>query len=126
MESVTVKTQDLKEILRNNRKQHRAIFIEAQKKFREKVMKLLDWELKRMREGGDYKAETFTRLVVPIDQTKDYDVAIGMLDMEVNRTIALSTQEYQCYVLDEWGWSHMWATANSHYVESDNLKKHLS
>lgn len=53
-----------------------------------------------------------------MDQTKDYDMAIGMLRMSVDEYITLEEEDYKCYVLDQWRWKQQFSTSNRGYSKS--------
>lgn len=77
-------------------------------------------EIERML--GDARAgKKFARsltLTVPMDQTKDYDMAIGMLEMSVDDYVLLEQNDFQCYVLDQWHWKQQFSVSNSLYSKS--------
>jgi hypothetical protein len=126
MDTVTVRKQDLQEILRKNRKEHRAIFLEAQKKYRELVIKELDEQLQSARERGQFNVRKLVQIVAPEDHTRDYDVALQMLDMAVGRDISIDRADFIRYVRDEWEWSSRWAQSSSNYVSSKKFDPYLN
>lgn len=87
MNAIIVNKAELLGTIRSNRNNHRKIFLEAQESYREAVIKELDSML------GDAKAGRKIRrtitLIEPMDQTKDYDRAIRMLEMSVDVQIEL-------------------------------------
>lgn len=118
MKQVRVKKDDLLAILKKNKAEHKAIFEKAQEKFREVAIKELDRMLKVAREGQPFVLERFARLVQPKNYTGEYDRAIKMLEMSVDDTIEITSQEFQNFVQDIWNWSRDWALSNSGYVKS--------
>ncbi len=51
----------------------------------------------------------------PIDQTKEYDRAVRMLELAVDENIELTEQQFANYVMDEWQWSQHFMAMNSLY-----------
>lgn len=116
MKQVRIHKGKLLEILRKNRSEHRGIFIEAQKKFREVAIKALDAQLKAARVGKPFELARLTALVAPEDHTADYDRSIQMLEMSVDVEIVVDEREFRNYVQDTWEWSRDWAVSNMRYV----------
>lgn len=125
MENVKVWKTDLKRILRENRAEHRTIFEKAQKAYRKKVVEVLDAQLKAAREDKQIELSTITRLVTPVNHEHDYDVALKMVDMEVENTISLDQEAFRQYVLDEWNWTRQWALSNSNYTSSSKFDPYV-
>jgi hypothetical protein len=57
-------------------------------------------------------------LIEPMDQTRDYDRAITMLDMTTADDIELTPEQFQCYVMDDWSWKHQFSASNSNYTRT--------
>lgn len=116
MTSINVKRLDLLERLKGNRDKHRAIFVEAQEGYRAMAIAELDEWMAEARAGKRIR-RTLT-LVEPIDQTKEYDRAIQMLEMSIDETLLLSETDFQCYVMDEWHWKHQFNASNMRYSKT--------
>src|SRR5262252_6450717 len=101
MREVRIAKFKLLEIITQNRDEHRQIFLDAQKVYREKAIELLDSELKHAREGENFVLKRITSLVAPVDHTADYDRAIAMLKLSVDETITLSTADFANLVEDK-------------------------
>lgn len=43
-------------------------------------------------------------LKVPVSHAKDYEQVIRMLEMSTDETVTLESDEFACYVMDDWGW----------------------
>ena len=114
MTNVTVKKSELLTKVRENRDRHREIFEKAQEGYRNEVIKQLDRALKDAKEGR--KITTYIQLTAPVDQTKDYDRAISMLEMSVDDEIKLSEKDYADLVLDDWAWKGQFVLTNSRYT----------
>lgn len=116
MKQIRVEKVKLLEILKKNRSEHRGIFIEAQKKFRQVAIKALDAQLKAARSGKPFVLTNLAVLEAPQDHTADYDRSIQMLEMSVDDSITVDEREFQNYVQDIWQWSREWAVSNMRYV----------
>ena len=125
MQDVRIKKNELREIVMKNRKEHRAIFLAAQQKYRELAIKVLDDQLKKAREGANINIRESLSLVYPQDHTKDYDRALQMLDLEVGEVITLSQDDFANLVQDEWNWTRSWAISNSAYVSHPKLSQSM-
>jgi hypothetical protein len=116
MNAINVDKAKLIETLKANREKHRKIFLEAQEGYREQVVAELDKMLDEARSGK--KIRRAIHLIEPMDQTKDYDRAIAMLEMSVDATVALEEHDFQSYVLDQWGWKSQFNHSNALYSKS--------
>lgn len=125
MKTVRMKKLELVEIVTKNRKEHRDIFLKAQKAYREKMIEVLDRQLKNAREQQPFSIHEIVQMVQPSDHTEDYDRALKMLELEVERIITLDEQAFDNLVLDDWGWGRQWAASNSGYVTSAKFNKYL-
>ena len=119
MNAITVKKEELLKVLRENREKHRTIFLEAQDGYRTAAIAELDAILAEARAGKKIRRQV--TLIEPMDQTRDYDRAIRMLEMAVTDEIVLEEHDFQCFVLDEWTWKKQFNTSNWNY--SDTLKR---
>lgn len=119
MKQVRVDKAKLLAILKKNRDEHRGIFLEAQTQFRVVAIKVLDQQLKAARSGKPFELARLTALCAPEDHTVDYDRSIQMLEMSVDKEIAVDEREFQNYVQDIWQWSRDWAVSNMRYVSKN-------
>jgi hypothetical protein len=78
MKSIMVKKDKLLDLLRNNRDGHRKIFLEALEGYREQAIRELECMLREAKRGKRIRRRV--QLVEPMDQTKDYDRAIRMME----------------------------------------------
>ena len=111
--NLTYSTATIKEILKNNREEHRTIFLEAQEGYRKAVIAAFEERLADARKGK--RVNTYINLVEPVDQTKEYDRAIRMLELTKDTEIELTEQQFANYVMDQWQWSRQFTTSNSLY-----------
>ncbi len=116
MNAIKVSKTTLLATLRTNRDKHRQIFLEAQQGYREAVIAELDNMLAEAKAGK--KIRRSVTLTEPMDQTKDYDRAIQMLEMSVDETITLEEEDFREYVQDEWRWKGQFNLSNVRYSKS--------
>jgi len=114
MQSVKIDKVKLLNKVKENREQHRNLFLKAQEGYRALVIKELDAMLAEARDGKPIRRAIM--LPEPVDHTKDYDRVVAMLEMSVDAIIELSSQEFEEYVLDNWNWSQLAMLTNSRYV----------
>lgn len=116
MRDVRVPKDELVAILTKNREAHREIFLEAVEGYRKRVVEILEDHLARVKAG---KLERVSiSLPEPADHTRDYDRALGMLEMSVDEEVLIDEQRYSELVMDDWGWKNQFLTTNSAYSAS--------
>ena len=115
METVKVKCDRLLTILKDNRKEHREIFVEAVDGYRKAAIKALDARLDEVKKG--LKLSLSFRLEEPQDMTKQYDLIIKMLEMSIDTEIELTQKEFANYVQDDWSWMGQFLASNSGYSQ---------
>ena len=107
------KKDELLAIIKKNRQEHREIFEEACDGYEKRMIAHLATMM------GDVKARRpvshHISLVQPVDQTKEYDRAIKMLNMCVEEEIELTEDKFANYVMDDWHWKGEFLGANSSY-----------
>jgi hypothetical protein len=113
MRTVKVKKNELLETVKKNRNQHKEIFEEALEGYRQKLLKYLEERIEDVRSGK--KIEQYIALVEPVNQTKDYDKVIKMLEMSVDDIIDLDSVSFSNFVMDEWNWSDTFLNTNACY-----------
>jgi hypothetical protein len=114
MKEVKVKKTDLLDKLKQNRDGHEKIFQEAIEGYRKRVIELLETNLSYAKAGKSVNLYDF-QLQRPVNQTKEYNRAIAMLEMSVDEDIILNQNEFASYVMDDWGWKGNFLKANSLY-----------
>lgn len=102
MEKIVVDKAELLEKIKQNRADHRLIFDEALKGFKQQV----EEELSRLLADARAGKRQDIRVVkyVPKDHTGDYDRTIAMIEMAKGDEVTLSEQDFAMYVMDDWGW----------------------
>ena len=96
MEKIKVNKTELLSILESNRSKHRQIFEAACDGYQKAVIKELEAQLKRAKEG--IRRSMFINIPAPVDQTKR--VRPGGRDS---------------YVLDDWDWKQKFLTSSRDY-----------
>ncbi|SRR6266581_835277 len=113
--TVTVHKIELLDKMRDNRDTHRAKFLEAQSKYRERVIEELDKRLAEARNGG--RINLGFALPEPVDYTDDYDQAIEMFTWHEGDSVVLDQEQFKQYVLDQWGWGRLFAANTLSYTQ---------
>lgn len=113
MEKTRIAKDKLLTVLRKNKEEHRSVFLEALEGYKKEVIKTLEDRLMDAKSGK--KVNVFIALKEPVDQTKDYDRIIKMLEMSIDTTIELSEHEFSQYVLDDWSWKNQFISTNATY-----------
>lgn len=116
MKAIRVAKAKLLATLQTNRLNHRKIFEEAIEGYKQAVISELERRLNDAK--ANKKVSLYFQLTQPVDQTKDYDRAIGMLTMSLDTEIELTEQDFACYVLDDWGWKRQFLTSNAYYSKT--------
>jgi hypothetical protein len=106
LNSVTVKKDELIDVIKKNRAKHEAEFEEAKKGFRATVITLSAKLHAEATEGRDIDRIELTNLPEPLSHLKEYDKILRMLEMSVASEISISQHQFEWYVLDEWDWQH--------------------
>ncbi len=116
LSTVVVKKSELMASIKTNRENHRELFLEAQKIYREMVIVELDKMLAEARSGKTIRKQV--QLIEPKDHTKDYDRVIKMLEMSVDDEIEITQSEFAQFVLDDWSWKEQFLSVSNSYVNS--------
>lgn len=113
MSTVVVKKDKLMESLTQNRAAHRAIFDEALEGYRDRAVELLNEHIERISKGKIERVMVV--LPQPEDHTDDYDRAILTLEWTVFDEVALTINEFDMYVRDNWRWKEEFVGTTSLY-----------
>lgn len=112
MREVKVNRKDLLVKIRENRTKHVAEFKDAVAGYKDAALKAIDEAVVKLRRSVE-ELKTGERLAigavhfnltVPVNHAKDYDQVIAMLDMSIDDTLTIKSDEFACYVMDDWGW----------------------
>ena len=115
MDAMVVLRDRLIAALQTNRDTHRETFLKAQESYRTAVIEELEKALEDARAKRPIRRAI--TLPQPEDHTADYDNALTMLDMCVDKEILVTAHEFQCYVMDNWGWKQAWLSNTASYVQ---------
>lgn len=123
MREVTVQKKELLEKVIANREVHIREYQEACDGYRTKALTKIDevfGDLKKkiedLKDGQTIALMSVSfGLDVPVSHEKDYDQVIQMLKMSTEETIKLSSDEFACYVMDDWDWKQTFITSNARY-----------
>ena len=110
---VRLKKDEVLDALRANRDAHQSIYDEAVAGYKELAKQQLKKHLRDVERGAMQVVNIM--LPAPVNQTKDYDRVIKMLEMDVRDEIELSQGEFAMYVMDDWSWKRQFLTSNSTY-----------
>lgn len=121
MREVTVERGALLERLRENRKNHRDLFLKAQEGYRARVIEELDQMLSDARIGKPIRASV--ALVEPQDHTDEYDRVVRMLEMSVDHNITIDARSFAQFAMDQWDWTSFAETTNRVYSSGGKLSK---
>lgn len=81
-----------------------------------KAIDSLNSDAKKIGDGEVIKLAFINlRTVVPTSHEKDYDRAIGMLEMTTENEIRLPEEDFSKYVTDDWEWKEQWDTVRNSY-----------
>lgn len=116
MNKVTVKKDELLEVLRENRSKHRAIVEEAWEGYIEHTKTMLAEQVALARKG--VRRNYSIQITMPVDHTREYDLAIRMLEMEIEPNVEIDAHQFQQYVMDEWEWARQFTASNMTYSKT--------
>ena len=113
MKQITVQKSDLIHILIKNMASHKEEF-EGNKK---KYLTALQTKLRVARDdvASGKMPDLHFGLPEPTAHTKDYQRAIDMLNMDIEKTVVISLEEYQKYIEDDWDWKFDFNRTNAFY-----------
>ena len=109
----TVRKSVLLEKLRENRTQHVVVYKDALIKYRKKAGERLTSTLKKIESGRKFTL-AFADIPKPVSYEKEYDKVIGLLEMSVEDETEITSNEYSCYVLDDWTWKNHFFMNSTH------------
>ena len=104
MKTVLVKKEVLLRKLIENKKIHIKEYNDTMIGWVETAIKQLKDKIETL-EKDPSDADLYFNLSKPKSYEKNYDVAIGMLEMEVSNNVQINSEEFQKYVNDEWDWT---------------------
>lgn len=123
MREVKCKVSELLEKVKTNRGTHISEYAEAVEGYKDQAKAAIEKAMTRLKaridelEGGEVLVlghVTFD-LVVPENHAKDYDQVILMLEMSVDEVLTIRSDEFACYVMDDWSWKEDWSNTTRMY-----------
>jgi len=123
MREVKVKKQDLLGKVKVNREKHISEYEEAVVGYKaaaiqeiERGMNKLKRQVSELREGEVVRlAAVSFNLQVPENHARDYDQVIEMLTMSVDEELSIRSDEFACYVMDNWEWKDDFVNVSNVY-----------
>lgn len=115
MKNVRVNKIELLEIVKKNREQHKEIFDEAVIGYRKQLLEYLESMVVDVKLGK--KINHHINLQYPVDETKEYDRVVKMLEMSQDEIIELDSVSFANFVMDEWSWTDMFTNTNACYSQ---------
>lgn len=113
MRTVRINREKLLAAIKTNREVHDADYKSAMIAYREAAVERLVKMLQAAKAGE--KIERYLDIPQPEQHLREYDQVIEMLGMSVDASIELTNSEFRQYVLDEWVWSHEFASNTKSY-----------
>lgn len=120
MNKVTVDKEELLSTLRSNRDSHIDEYGNSITDWAEAQATILHEALSKFEnvfDEMDLLDHNIEILAKPSDYSKQYDLAIEMLEWSIDDTVTLTQEQFQQFVLDEWSWK-MGFKANNNYISS--------
>ena len=111
--SMSIEKSVLLDKLRSNRASHLATYQEACAGYLVSAAKALKAKMKSIKEGKVISLST--GLVMPVQQLKQYETGIAMLQMTTDEHVTLTQAQFENYVLDQWSWKTSFLTTNASY-----------
>lgn len=121
MNKVKVDKLELIVKVKENRNAHKKVFEKAINRYREQVICELEKSISLAKEGKRIRTQIY--LPEPIDQTKEYDRALAMLEMSVNLNVELTKQDFAQLVLDDWSWKDSFTSTVSNYLSVEEIER---
>lgn len=123
MRTITANRADMLEKVRKNKETHISEYKEAMEAYKKELASKINEAMSRLAvyqkqvEDGtclkiDWPAYALRK---PESHEKDYAQVIMMLEMEINDTIEVKSDEFACYVMDDWDWKKDWDNTKAFY-----------
>src|SRR5580698_9990020 len=106
MRTITVKKDELLDVLNRNRAKHREVFDAALEGYRAHAIVVLEAKVRALSHGK--QPEIRIMIERPEDHTRDYDRVIGMVNADQGDTFELSETDFAQYWEDDWSWKRQW------------------
>lgn len=113
MKTIKMSKTDLLDKIKENRDKHEALYLEAIEGYKDSLVKTLKKMLANAK--ANKEVEHFLTLEKPVNNLKDYDRAIAMLEVTIDTVIELDQNEFSNLFLDQWVWKDAFMATNSTY-----------
>lgn len=114
--TIKANREQVLETLRKNRDAHVKMVAEAREGF---LLEAKSWLRARLKEVKAGKAPDLeSDLEPPPNHTNVYDTAIRMLELSVDGTISLTSEQVRNLVMDEWDWKEVFIQTTTNYSNS--------
>jgi hypothetical protein len=131
MREVKVNKNDLLEKVKANLEKHLREYGEAVEGYKTEAKALLTQRKKEVVKALDSKINELDseavrldlpvnlsfHLPVPESHEKDYRQVILMTEMSVDDTLTLKSDEFACFVMDDWDWKENFSVTNARYMK---------
>lgn len=114
MQNIRLPKDEILNRIKENRTEHVEIVEEARQNYKQQMVEKLQEKINDVEAGKDVSHHIDLPKVV--DHTEDYDRAIEMIEMSVEDTLIMSTEDYARYVNDDWDWKHQFRMSNAGYT----------
>ena len=121
---MNIKREELLIILRANREKHVLLFQQACTGYRKLALAKVQEEFDRLKktinelkEGKEFLAGVYCSfsLPAPVSHEKSYVQAIRMMELEVEDVVKLTSDQFACFVMDDWEWKESWRRGQSQF-----------
>lgn len=118
-----VKKDEILKTIKENREKHIAEYKEAVEGYKEAAIEAIENAVDKLKkrindlEDGEVLelAAIQFDLPVPRDHSQSYDLIIGQLELDINDVVKIRTDEYACFIEDQWDWKPAFMAINSRY-----------
>ena len=116
MRSVKIDKKKLLAIVRENKEKHIAEYNESVADFKDLAIRITTKNLEIVNTGDlDKIAKLKAVPAAPVSHEKEYERAIRMLELSVEKEIEVEEDIFNQLVLDEWAWKHQFVASASLY-----------
>lgn len=116
MKSVKLNRKDLLKIVIENRAKHISAYNESVEDYKVAAVKVAAKHVE-LANSGDLKEIAGIKAMppAPVSYEKEYDRAIRMLELSVDKEIEVEEAVFNQLVLDEWHWKHQFVASSTLY-----------